>query len=46
MTQRITQTIRIAGDPNEFNSDARIEFFDMGGNPTSAGCATAVGHSF
>ncbi len=46
MTQRITQTIRIGGDPEEFHSDAKVEFFDTSGNLTSTGCATAVAHRF
>jgi hypothetical protein len=46
MTQRITQAIKIGSDPDEFNSDAKVEFFDTSGNLTSSGCATAVGHRF
>jgi hypothetical protein len=45
-TQRITQAIEIGSDPNEFNSNATIEFFDTSGNLTSTGCATAVAHRF
>lgn len=45
-TQRITQAIKIGGDPDEFNSNAKIEFFDTNGNLTSTGCATVVAHRF
>jgi hypothetical protein len=40
-TQRLTQTIELADDAASFTSDARTEFFDTAGNPTTTGCATA-----
>ena len=46
MTQRITQAIKFGGDPDEFNSDAKVEFFDTSGNLTSTGCATAAANRF
>jgi hypothetical protein len=45
-TQRITQTIKIGNDPDEFNSIAKIEFFDTNGVLTITGCATAIAHRF
>ncbi len=41
-TQRITQAIDLSADANSFTSNAAVEFFDTGGNLTTAGCATAV----
>jgi hypothetical protein len=45
-TQRITQAITIGGDPDGFESNAKVEFLDTNGNVTSTGCATAVGQRF
>jgi hypothetical protein len=43
-TQKITQTIEIGGDPDEFNANATSEIFDTNGNLIQSGCSTAVGH--
>src|SRR5262245_24941938 len=46
-TQRITQTIEIGADPNEFNANAATGFFDPHGNPIAGFppflvCSTSV----
>ena len=45
-TQRITQTIQFADNPDEFYSTASTEFFGPDGNPIPgfppSGCATAI----
>jgi hypothetical protein len=40
--QRLTQAIEFGGDPDEFNSTATNEIFDINGNLLVTGCATAV----
>ncbi len=40
-TQRVTQAIEIK--ENRFSSTASVQFFDAAGNPTTKGCAIAVG---
>lgn len=42
LRQRITQAIQLDQGGDSFTSDAEVEFFDMLGNLTSAGCATAL----
>lgn len=42
-TQKLTQTIEIEGNSDEFNSNATIEIFDVNGSLTTTGCATAIG---
>lgn len=41
--QKVTQTITIGADKDQWNANAATEFFDTNGNPTMTGCATAVG---
>jgi hypothetical protein len=41
-TQRLTQSIELAGKADSFTSNANTEFFDTAGNVTATGCATAV----
>jgi len=41
-TQRLTQSIEIADNPDELTSTATNEIFDTSGNLLMAGCATAV----
>jgi hypothetical protein len=43
-TQRITQTIEIGENPNEFEGRALAEIFDANGHLLATGCATLVGH--
>lgn len=40
-TQKLTHTIEVKGDENQFKS--AVEIFDTAGNVTTTGCATAVG---
>jgi hypothetical protein len=45
--QRIAQTITMAkGQPDEFNSEASVQFFDLSGTQLLAACATAIGHRY
>ena len=44
-SHRLSQDIDVT-DPDHFTSDAVSEFFDVGGNSTGEGCATAVGQRF
>jgi hypothetical protein len=41
--QKVTQTITIGADMDQLTAIAASEFFDTNGNPTAAGCSTAVG---
>jgi hypothetical protein len=41
--QKVTQTITIGADTDQFTAIAAVEFFDTNGNPTTTGCSTAVG---
>ena len=46
-TQVITQTIKIADNPDNFTTTAAtVQFFDPAGNPVMAGCAAATGKRF
>ena len=45
-TQRLTQSIEIGQDGDELNSTATNEIFDVFGNLTTSGCATAVATRF
>ena len=42
-TQKVTQTIEIGDDPDEFNANASNEIFDANGVLLATGCSTAVG---
>ena len=43
-TQKLTQTIVIGDDQNEFQVEASNETTDPNGNVVMTGCATAIGH--
>lgn len=46
-TQKISQTIEIGDDPNQFTTpEASVQFFDPSGNLLVNGCATATGQRF
>ncbi len=45
-TQKITQSIRMGDDPDTFDSDASVQFFDPAGRLLVTACATAVGQRF
>jgi hypothetical protein len=46
-TQKISQTIEIGNDPNQFTtSAASVQFFDPTGTLLVSGCATATGQRF
>jgi hypothetical protein len=46
-TQKISQTIEIGDDPNQFTTtEASVQFFDPLGNLLVSGCATATGQRF
>lgn len=46
-TQKITQTIEMGPNPDEFTTpQASVQFFDPAGNLLMTGCATAVGERF
>jgi hypothetical protein len=46
-TQKISQTIEIGDDPNQFTTtEASVQFFDPSGNLLVSGCASAVGQRF
>jgi hypothetical protein len=46
-TQKISQTIEIGDNPDEFTvPDASVQFFDSTGKPLVTGCATATGQRF
>jgi hypothetical protein len=42
-TQRVTQTIDVEHDGDEFNSNASNQIFDVNGTLLAIGCSTAVG---
>jgi hypothetical protein len=41
--QKVTQTITIGENKDQWSAVAATEFFDTNGNPTMTGCSTAVG---
>ena len=45
-THRLTRTIEIGDDPDEFTDTVNLEIFDTTGNPIGTGCATSVAHRF
>jgi hypothetical protein len=46
-TQKISQTIEIGNDPDQFTTTAAsVQFFDPTGTLLVSGCATAAGHRF
>ncbi|MGC1483297.1 MAG: hypothetical protein WA789_05845 [Candidatus Acidiferrum sp.] len=46
-TQKITQTIEIGDNANQFSTtEASVQFFDPAGNLLVSGCATATGQRF
>jgi hypothetical protein len=46
-TQRISQTIELGDDPNQFTTTAAsVQFFDPTGTLLVSGCATATGQRF
>ena len=45
-TQTVTQNIQMGNNPDEFVSNASVEFFDPDGELLMAGCATATGERF
>jgi hypothetical protein len=46
-TQKISQTIEMGDDPNQFTTTAAsVQFFDPAGNLLVSGCATATGQRF
>ena len=45
-TQTVTQNIQMGNNPDEFVSNASVEFFDPDGELLMTGCATATGERF
>ena len=45
-TQTISQSIKFDSNPDEFTSDATIQFFDITGTSYRQGCASAVARRF
>ena len=45
-THRVTHTIVIGNDPDEFTDTVNLEIFDTTGNPIGTGCATSAAHRF
>jgi hypothetical protein len=45
-THRVTRSIEIGNDPNEFADTVKLDIFDTFGHPIATGCATSVARRF